>query len=51
MKHFSSYVATMDTKDLYLRIGFCPEMVRITKLSDGQDNLWCRMLGDRKSVV
>ncbi len=51
MKHFSSYVATMDTKDLYLRIGFCPEMVRITKLSDGQDNLWCRMLGNDGALV
>lgn len=50
-EHFSTYVVTMDGQDCYVKIGFCPDVVRITKLSDGQDNLWCRMLGNDGAIV
>lgn len=40
----------MDTNDCFIKIGWCPEVVRITKLSDGQDNLWTRLMGNDASL-
>lgn len=49
--YFCQYVATMDANDLFVKIGFCPEVVKITKLSDGQDNVWCRLMGNDASLA
>jgi len=48
--YYSNYVFTMDTNDVFVHLGFCPEKVKITKLSDGQDNLWCRLMGNDASL-
>jgi len=49
--YFCGYVATMNGKDLFVKLGFCPERVRITALDDGAENYWVRMLGTDGAIV
>ncbi len=48
--YYSTIVATMDTNDLFIFLGFCPDVVKLTKLSDGQDNYWYRIAGNDSSI-
>lgn len=48
--YFCTAVPTMDANDCFVRIGWCPEVVRVTKISDGQDNMWCRLMGNDASL-
>jgi len=43
--YFSTYVVTMDSNDIFVPIGWCPDVVRVTNIYDGQDNLWTRLMG------
>jgi len=46
--YFSTYAISMDTNDLFVLIGWCPEKVRLTT-ADGQQVLWYRLLGNDAS--
>lgn len=39
-------VVTMDANDAFVYLGFCPDKVRVTKVSDGQQLLWFRPMGN-----
>jgi len=45
IERYSNIIPIMDTNDSFVKIGFCPDVVRVTKLSDGQDIVWARVMG------
>jgi len=47
---YIGYVIGMDTNDIFVRLGFCPEVVRITQLDQGEVVTWCRMLGNDAGI-
>lgn len=44
-RHMIKYIASMNTNDAFIFLGFCPEVVRTISLGDGQETLWCRLMG------
>lgn len=44
----NGYVVTMDTNDLFIYLGFCPEKVRLYN-ADGKQVVWYRMQGSDAS--
>lgn len=43
-KHYSRIVPLMDTVDFYVKLGFCPDIVKITDLYAGLDMIWARSM-------
>lgn len=44
--YYSQFVMTTGSNDTYVKIGFCPDVVRFTVLNaDGKDFIWCRAMG------
>jgi len=44
-KHFSTVLPCMDANDLFVKTGFCPDIVRVVNLDTGLELLWNRALG------
>ena len=42
-EYFTNVVYMMDGKDIFIRIGWAPDVVKITNLYDGQRFIWSRV--------
>lgn len=49
-QYFNALVVTKDTNDLSVRIGWCPEVVRLTNITEGKGLTWTRIMGNDSSL-
>lgn len=50
-KHFSMVVPAMDTNDLFIKMGFCPDYVRVVSFDAGLELFWSRHQGNDNCVA
>src|SRR3990172_4991249 len=49
-QYFNTLVVTKDTNDLFIRIGWCPEKVKLTNITEGKAVEWTRIMGNDASL-
>lgn len=49
-KHYARMIPLMDTTDFYVKLGFCPDIVKLTSTYSGIDMFWARCMGNDTSI-
>jgi len=49
-KHYSRFIPLMDTVDFYVKLGFCPDVVRLYSTYAGLEMIWCRCAANDSSI-
>ena len=49
--HFSCQIPGMDTNDIFIKLGFCADYVRVTNWADGVELQWARHQGNDNCIA
>ena len=50
-KHFSCQIPGMDANDLFIKIGWCPDYVRVVNVATGLEFQWFRHMANDNSIT
>ena len=50
-KHFTKPIVAQGSNDIFIKLGFCPDIVRITEWATGLEMLWYRLQGPDTSIT
>lgn len=49
-KHYARMIPLMDTVAFYVKLGFCPDIIKLTSTYSGIDMFWARCMGNDTSI-